>query len=224
MVQYLHIVLIYFQLSPVCTSNSYTFDLFVLHIKIFAVFIIVLSFEQPHETKRLAAYLPSNFTLDLDHRDKSTPAHIYSTRKTDSFQTDQLAQANSTAGGRSFGEAPISYLVNRTDSNSCLFSAFNSDTGLSPSSSGFINGSVPADWRRFLLNKSRAARRDANIMTPRVTPTPRPILAPWLKPGDVVAVGDVVPVLVDVLLPAFVIEAAELEVAAAAAWLGSLKI
>jgi len=66
-------------------------------------------------------------------------------------------------------------------------------------------------------------------MTPKVTPTPTPILAPWLRPGDVVAVGDVVPMLIDVLLPAFVIEAAEPEaateeVAAAAAWLGSLKI
>jgi hypothetical protein len=166
----------------------------------------------------------------LDHKDKSTPTHIYSTRKIDSFQTDQLSQANSTAAGRSFGEAPISYLANLTDSNSCLFSASNSDTGLSPESSGFVNGSVSSDWRRFLLNKSRAARRDANIMTPRVTPTPTPILAPWLKPGDVVAVGDVVPVLLDILLPVSVVEvavelsAAAEKVVAAAAWLGSLKI
>jgi hypothetical protein len=55
------------------------------------------------------------------------------------------------------------------------------------------------------------SRRDANIISTRVTPTPTPILAPSLRPGGLFIAGDAVPVLSDVVLP-FEIEAKELEV------------
>jgi len=82
---------------------------------------------------------------------------------------------------------------------------------LVPSSSGLKYCVVLLDWRRFLENKSRVARRAAHIITTRATPTPTPILAPSLNPRDLFTAGDVVSVLSDVVLP-FVIEANELEV------------